>query len=214
MPILVIPAAALIAALWYWVQHAGNDTPSTQATWVKTSSTALLALYGAMTGAPIWVIVGLALGSIGDLALSRQGDRAFLAGMAAFALGHLAYIIEFVGQGLTGPMTFPVWFTVGVMVILVSFTALWIAPKAGALAWPVRGYALIIALMASSAALLPDVTGRATIQIGVGAFVVSDLILAIRMFVLRESPRKLRLSQALWPLYWGGQALILWGSLT
>ena len=45
-----------------------------------------------LTGA-WWTLVvpGLALGALGDFFLTRRAEAAFLAGMGAFAAGHLAY---------------------------------------------------------------------------------------------------------------------------
>ncbi len=213
LPFLV-PAGA--AAVVYGLRHAGQPAETWQASGVKTASTALLALAGWWGGAPLWIITGLALGSLGDFALSRPGTRAFLAGMIAFALGHLAYVAAFVhlwsaGGGGFAPLVWPV---LALMAALVVVTALWIAPRAGALRWPVRAYALVIGAMAVAAALLPEASGRTVTWIGVAMFVASDLILALRMFVLRDTGWKLAGARVLWPLYWGGQALILWGAFS
>ena len=42
-----------------------------------------------------WIAVGLVLGAAGDVALMFESDRGFLAGLAAFLLGHVAYVIGF-----------------------------------------------------------------------------------------------------------------------
>lgn len=214
MPLLTFPALAALCGLLFWVLYAGVETNTLRAAVIKTLSTACLALFGALIGAPGWVVLGLGLGAAGDYALARPGDRAFLAGMVAFALGHLAYVVEFVDRIHGLPTSVPAlfWLVVAAMVILVALTAVWIAPKAGTLKWPVRGYAVVIACMALSATLLPHSAGRVTMQIGVASFVASDLILAFRMFVLKDANVRLWAGRALWPLYWGGQALILVGS--
>jgi len=211
----ILSFVAVAAALAYWVRHAGVDAPSLPASVIKTLSTASLALLGLVIGAPGWIIAGLALGSLGDLALSRPGDRAFLAGMIAFALGHFAYVVEFgslIDIANTGyPAAF--WVTLAAMIVLIPLTALWIAPQAGTFAMPVRAYGVVIALMALSASLLPDSAGRWLVQLGVGSFVASDLILALRLFVMQSARPRLWAARSLWPLYWGGQALILAGSV-
>lgn len=196
-----------LAALVFAVRHAGDDSGSPRAAADKTASTALLALAGAMLGAPGWVVAGLALGSLGDLALARPGTAAFLAGMAAFALGHLAYAVEFWGHaGAGGPLA---WAMVAGTAAMVLWCALWLAPRAGALAWPVRAYGLVIGAMVALAALMPP--GLALV--GAMAFMASDLILALRMFVLTDPAQRLLAARVLWPLYWGSQALILAGTL-
>ena len=40
---------------------------------------------------------------------------------------------------------------------------------------------------------------------------LSDLVLALRMFILKPPRTRLIAPRLLWPLYWGGQALILFG---
>lgn len=198
---------AALAALVFGLVHAGHDTGSWQAAAVKTASVALLALAGWMLGAPGWIVAGLALGALGDLALARPGTAAFLAGMAAFALGHLAYAVEFWARaGSVGPLA---WALIAGTVAMVVWCVLWLAPKAGGLVWPVRAYALVIGAMVALAALMPPGLALA----GALAFMASDLILAVRMFVLVDPARRLRAARVLWPVYWGSQALILAGTL-
>ena len=52
------------------------------------------------------------------------------------------------------------------------------------------------------------------IQLGVVLFVTSDLILALGLFVARDAAARTLAGQVLWPLYWGGQVLILLGVLS
>lgn len=215
MTLTLIATLAAVTALLFWVQHAGIDAQDPKASALKTTSTAALALFGLAAGAPGWVVAGLALGAVGDYALSRDGSSAFLAGMVAFALGHLAYAVAFTQGIWPTPVALPAlfWPVAGLMAALVALTALWIAPKAGALGWPVRAYAVVIAVMALAATVLPDMPGRGILRLGVGLFVASDLILALRLFILQDLGHRLLAARLLWPLYWGGQALILWGAL-
>lgn len=192
--------AAGFAAI-YGLRHAGRE-PSWAGSIAKTLSTALLALAGVVMGAPLLVVAGLALGSAGDFALSRPGQAAFLAGMAAFAGGHLAYVAEMWTPGGIGQ----IWPLGLVMVALAVSTEFWLIPRTGDLRWPVRAYVLVISAMALAALTLPP--ERGVMQIGAGLFVLSDLLLAIWLFV---TPRR-ALALALWPAYWLGQALILMGA--
>lgn len=199
---------ALLAALVFWLRHAGHEGASWTATLVKTASTAALALGGWAAGAPLWVVLGLALGSAGDFALARRGQGAFLAGMAAFAAGHLAYAVGLAAdaQAGVGPVALVLW---ALVVVLVAVGWLWLAPRAGGLRWPVRAYGVVIGAMVAASAL----TGQALLITGALVFMASDLILGLRMFVLTERGAQLFASRILWPLYWGGQALILAGTL-
>lgn len=88
MPVLLPIAAA--AALAYAVLRHRPEGDALRSL-VKTASVACLALAALAAGAPPAIAAGLALGALGDWFLSRPGDRAFLAGMAAFGAGHLAY---------------------------------------------------------------------------------------------------------------------------
>ena len=57
---------------------------------LKTGAVFILALMAALKMPLLAVALGLC--ALGDLALSRPGERAFLAGVASFAAGHLAYV--------------------------------------------------------------------------------------------------------------------------
>jgi len=208
MSVQILLFVAALAALVQGLSHAGHEGSSWAATLVKTASVALLALAGWLLGAPGWIVVGLAFGAAGDFALARPGQAAFLAGMAAFALGHLAYGAEFVTR-IAGAPSMLALAVIGGMALLVGWTALWLAPWAGALAWPVRAYGLVIGAMVAAAALC----GQTLLLVGSLIFAASDLILALRLFVMRDPRRRLWAGRLLWPLYWGGQALILAGSL-
>jgi len=208
----LITLIAGLAALIFEARYAGNDDESVSASITKTASTALLALVGVLSGSPTLVVLGLTCGALGDFALSRPGDRWFLAGMAAFALGHLAYVFEFATRFAGGPVPWLLGPVMALMIALVLLTVFWIAPKAGALCLPVRLYSLIIGAMALTAAALPATNDHAIVQIGVALFVASDLVLALRLFVLNDTRMRLWAARLLWPLYWGGQALILWGA--
>lgn len=211
-------AAAAAFALIYWARFAGREegTQPWAGTGFKTGATALLAAGGTMAQAPELIITGIALGVIGDCALSRPGKTAFLAGMAAFAAGHLAYVCEFWMRanelGFTAP-TNGQWAALAVLAVLVLGLGLWLSSRAGDLRLPVLGYALIIGAMAATVLILPPNAGRKDILLGAGLFLLSDALLALRMFVITAPKPRLALGLAVWPAYWTGQALILIGSV-
>ncbi len=171
---------------------------------VKTASVAALVPASAVLGAPLAITLGLLLGAAGDFFLSRPGERAFLAGMAAFGAGHLAYAWVFWASGSTVAVI-----PVAALVLIALSTEVWLAPHTGALLWPVRAYVALIALMALAALALGPVHRLA--PIGAGLFVFSDLMLAIERFVTTDPRLGRALSHLLWAAYWSGQALILWG---
>ncbi len=197
---MVLIGAAFAAAYGLQVCAA---RPSAAKTVVKTLSVAPLALAAPALGAPATIALGLALGALGDFFLSLKGERSFLAGMAAFAFGHLAYALAFLSAGaaLPGP---------GVLVPLLLLglsTEIWLAPHTGALRWPVRGYVVVILIMAAAAFGLPF----GSVTLGAALFVLSDLILAVDLFRFGPDRTNIWRARALWAAYWGGQLLILLG---
>ncbi|MGB8814940.1 MAG: lysoplasmalogenase [Paracoccaceae bacterium] len=208
-PMLIL--AALLAVI-YEVGFAARQDKGWLGSAVKTGSVAALAAAGVMAGVSGLIVAGLILGALGDFALSRPGTSAFLAGMAAFAIGHLAYALAFAGRGVAlWPDPFPLWQTVA-LIALGASTEGWLAPRTGELRGPVRAYVGVIVVMGVAALLLPTAPGVELAMVGAGLFILSDLLLALEMFVV-TTPRSRRwLAFALWPAYWGGQMLILLGA--
>jgi uncharacterized membrane protein YhhN len=210
---ILLPIIATLCALIYQAAFAARPegSHSMAGSVVKTASTTALAAWGLASGAPGLVVLGLALGAAGDLALSRPGKGAFLAGMAAFAAGHLAYAVAF-GMRADAGVTGAEWVVLGLLVALILSTEVWLAPRTGDLRWPVRGYGVIIGLMAATVVLLSALPGRDMIWIGVALFVLSDTLLAIRLFVAQTEGQRLLLGYSVWHAYWVGQVLILIGA--
>lgn len=183
----------------------------------KTAATLALVAAGWAAGAPGLIVIGLAFGAAGDFCLSRRGQAMFLAGVAAFAFGHIAYAVHFLALlpplGDLGPLgqLYPVL----ALVALWLSTEGWLIPRTKTLRWPVRGYVAVIFTMGILATLIPArlaPEGVAHIRLGVALFILSDTLLALRLFVVRKPAFQQALSLALWPAYWIGQALIVEGS--
>lgn len=178
---------------------------------VKTAPLLLFALAAWAGGAPVWLTAGLFLSALGDFALSRRGDGAFLYGLSAFALAHLLYILLFLS--LSGA---PLWAAFAAqpplalaLVVFGLSAELWLVPHTGSLRWPVRLYVLVITLMGLSVLTLP--LGIATL--GAGLFIASDTMLAVQLFRLGEGhPRAKVLGWGVWLFYVAGQGLILAGA--
>lgn len=201
VPLALVLLAALMALAYGWRYVA--LPPGAARSLVKVLAIAPLALAALIAGAPPLIVLGLAAGAIGDFFLSREGEPAFLAGMAAFGIGHLAYASAFYG-GADLP-----WLPALALVALGLSTEVWLAPRTGALRWPVRIYVVLIVAMALSALTLG--VGQPLILAGALFFVLSDLLLALDLFVVR--PPRPWLGRLLWAFYWSGQALILWGMI-
>lgn len=211
---------SLAAAVAYWLVFATREVKGAVGVAVKTGATALLAALAALApaaGGWFWLIpLGLALGALGDLFLALGGTRWFLAGVAAFGLGHLAYAGGFLwrsaGLGFDGLAPGEGLALACLAGLLVS-TELWLAPRTGALRQPVRSYVGLIGLMGVAALLLPDHPGQGWLRLGAGLFILSDLMLALQLFVVKGQEWRDRLRLMLWPAYWVGQALIAWGAM-
>lgn len=138
---------------------------------------------GDMAGdARTWLVVGAILGLVGDVALLDDGETAFMVGLGAFALGHIAYAVASVLVGFD-----PAWATIGIVfvVALLGFRfATRTLPGAIAHGGPALGgavafYAAVISAMVITA------WGTGIVVAGVGAslFAISDWVLGHRRFV-------------------------------
>ena len=220
-PGVVLAAGALVAAVVYGLRFAARAEKGRIGAGVKAASTGLLvpalALAGQASGGWFWLVpLGLALGALGDLCLALKGERLFLAGVAAFGLGHLAYAGGFLlrsGElGFDGLSAGEGLALAGLAGLLLS-TEVWLAPRTRTLRGPVRGYVALIGMMGLAAVLLPVAAGQGWLRLGAALFILSDLMLAVQMFVSRDQRIRRVLALMLWPAYWGGQALIAWGAL-
>lgn len=150
-----------------------------------------------------WILVGLGLSWIGDAALLGRSDRAFLLGLGAFLLGHLAYVVAFLSIDLD-PTTPAILFGLTWLAI-VSQVARWLNPHVtGHMRTPVAAYVTVISAMVVLAG--PAGVGRGSLLIPVGAvaFAVSDIAVARDRFVSSGAVNRM------WglPLYYVGQVLL------
>ena len=197
-------AAAAVPALDYLFRLAG-DPPQERwgPTVIKVSATALLAVGGIFAGVPALIVIGLGLGAMADVPVSR-GTRHFrLVGMAAFGVAHLAYAAAF-WSGLPGPAL-----AVAAVMALLGTTAIWLAPRVPAgLRGPWVAYMAALTAMALAALSRPF----GAVVIGMVLIVLSDLLESWSWFAAPEPLRRWP-AVACWALYWPGQALILWGMI-
>ncbi len=204
---MVIFAAGIAAALFYFPLTGRRE--SWHRALFKTVPVACFAIAAIAADAPALLGAALLLSALGDFALARPGRPAFLYGLAAFALAHVLYTLLFLG--LSGTALWDAFAVAPVpalaVLLLALSTEIWLAPFAGALRWPVRAYVVLIGVMMLAALDLPGPFRPATL--GAGAFVLSDMVLALARFRLRDPGRWA--GGLVWGLYVGGQALILWG---
>ena len=168
------------------------------------------------TGFVVWKTAGVALFALWALLVARNGDGRLLAlalsfgalgdavletsqtwGGAAFLVGHmLAFTLyrrhrRADGQGLALGLA------------LVIPVAAWLLTRDVG----VTVYACGLGAMTGAAwgSRLP----RGSVALGAAMFAVSDLLIFARFHVLHDSPVP---NLLIWPLYFGGQALVAWGA--
>jgi hypothetical protein len=159
--------------------------------------------------------IGMSLGFGGDMFLADLLPVSLLLpGMAAFGLGHVAYIYGMVclakERGFTrrthwlGPLV--VWLVIGTLGWLVTAYP---STESAALRWAALIYTLLIAVMAASAtALALQVSAAIGLALGAALFFVSDIILAGQLY---RGLHFTLINALVWLTYGPGQMLIVYG---
>lgn len=81
---------SLVAAVIYALTLDMRPTLARSA--AKTLSVAMLAALAFMQGGQLLLVAALALSAVGDAFLSRDGEKAFLGGLASFLAAHVLYV--------------------------------------------------------------------------------------------------------------------------
>jgi uncharacterized membrane protein YhhN len=182
-PSLALVLAAGLFAVGDWVARARHNA----ALEYVCKPTTLAALIGAaVTLAPVhdagarrdWFVAALVCSVVGDVLLMLPTDR-FVAGLAAFLVGHLCYVAGFWTDGPGG-----IAFAVAAAVVLVAVVPLGrrILGAIGGrreLAGPVALYMVVISVMLATALA----TGNVLAALGATLFVSSDAMIAWNRFV-------------------------------
>jgi len=145
------------------------------------------------------LLVGLLLSFLGDAFLIGESRPAFLGGLAAFLLAHLAYVASFVVNGVSLR-----WMSIAAVpvVAIAVVVSLWLAPHTPAeLSLPVQLYTAVISAMVIAAFGTRGKGGSILILVGALFFFLSDLSVASLRLVQTEFPTYV------WglPLYYAGQ---------
>ncbi len=173
---------------------------------------AALTLSATGTSYGTWIVVGLVLGAGGDVALMFEGEKAFLAGLGTFLLGHVAYVVAFAAV-----TPYQAWATPLALVPLAGAAAVtcWLWPHLGSMRIPVLCYVTVITLMAigalsaqTDARALLDSTHARLLTAGALLFFASDVFVAREKFVAGGWINRA------WglPAYYGGQLLLAWSA--
>jgi hypothetical protein len=194
-------------------------------TWTRIGSSLVLVLAGWSwflvsrdTSAEVFALLiaaGMSLGALGDLFMANllPVSQPVLGGIGAFGLGHVAYIAGIVSfgnrLGLDAPAlrsgAWAAWFLIGAIAwYLVVFRG----SQRTALHWAALPYALLLASTAGVATgLAVQQIAFVPLAIGAALFLLSDLILAARLFTGRHFAL---IDDIVWLTYEPGQMLIVY----
>jgi len=152
-----------------------------------------------------WVLAGLVLSLVGDVALlwPREG---FLPGLVSFLLAHLSYLVAFTR---VAPLASRRWPFVAYAVVAGGILSLLWAGVPGALRVPVVAYVLCLATMAAQAAVVwrasqggPQAGRGAVLALGGLLFVSSDALLATNKFAVALPLSSLWILATYWTAQW------------
>lgn len=192
---LAVAAVAASVAGHLWAEVAGRA--ALRAALKATASAAFLAVAVLASAGGRYahlVLAGLTLSAAGDVLLLGAGRRAFLAGIAAFLLAHVAYAAAFAPAARVSPAVAVSLAVAGAAVVR------WLWPHLGELRAPVVVYAAAITVML----LLALGVGSPLARLGAALFYLSDLTVARDRFVRPGLANRL----AGLPLYYAGQVLL------
>jgi uncharacterized membrane protein YhhN len=132
------------------------------------------------------LLLGLLLSWCGDMFLVGTSETAFLSGLVAFLLAHVAYIAAFSVHGINRR-----WLLLAAVPVLSLAVAVahWLDPHvAPYLAMPVRAYIVVISIMVVMAFGTRGAGGSTLILGGALLFFVSDLSVAAWRLVQTDFP--------------------------
>jgi uncharacterized membrane protein YhhN len=203
----LLPAVCALVD-WYAVWRGDRRTER----WAKPATLvaliiAALVLGAAETAAGRWLLVALVFGLAGDVALLEKSDSRFRLGLAAFLVGHVAFVLCFVQVGLDPQgWNYVSLLVLGGCLLATRQVAASTYLRGGlALAAPVGLYTVVIGAML----IYAFTTGEAVIAVGATVFAVSDTVLARDRFVRPWERAQL----VVMVTYHVGQALIVVGVL-
>ncbi len=220
---LVVWATFLFGGFVFGARKA--DGAARMPAWTRMASSCTLVVAGwlwyaftretTIGGYALLIALGMTLGFLGDLFLAPVFPLAepTLAGIAAFGLGHVAYLVALLNfanaHGLNAPtprwIALAIWLLIGVVGwYLVVFRG----QKATVLHWAALPYALLLASLAGVATgLALQSAFFVPLAIGAALFLLSDLILAGELFAELSFPL---IGDVIWLTYGPAQALIVY----
>jgi uncharacterized membrane protein YhhN len=182
-PAIAFLVGAAVFAVGDWVARARTNAHleylCKPATLVALIGTALSLTPAHDAGARrSWFVVALVCSLVGDVLLMLPKDL-FVAGLAAFLVGHVCYVAGFWAHG-PGTFAFLIWaVAVAVVVTPVARRVLGALRGRRELGLPVASYIVVISVMLATALA----TGNVVAGLGALLFVSSDTMIAWNRFV-------------------------------
>lgn len=180
---------------------------------VKTGALAAWAAAFAATGRPSPLVLAFLFSALGDLALAFDKRWALAAGILAFLLAQLLYLLSFVGLWIMAVEQAPFWLRLaasGLVGLAALAYLLWLSPRLGWLALGVVPYAAAITAMTAMSFWIDWRAWPA--MLGAILFMISDGLIAYELFRLPpEAPQRRWTAPAIWWSYIAAQALIALG---
>lgn len=144
-----------------------------------------------LTSVPLWFGIGILLSLTGDIMLMISLDRLFLAGLVAFLLAHIAYLIGFnipIPEISSWGIFLAIIIGLGGSRVMRRIIAPLALKGQARMRMPVIIYSVVISLMLLSAMMkMTDIiwNTQAAVLVSIGAFFfyLSDIILAWNKFV-------------------------------
>jgi uncharacterized membrane protein YhhN len=129
-----------------------------------------------------WLLIGVVLCGVGDVILDIDRVRLFVPGLAAFLLGHSAFIgLFWLRRKMPGRRA---WGVVPVLAVAAAMAVVLI-PRLDRMMVPVLAYLLVITVM-TTLAVFSELRGL--VAVGAGVFMLSDALLALAKFVFDGQP--------------------------
>ncbi len=202
-PYLILPSIGLAGL--YGVLGRGSRTEIRFA--AKTGAVLLVALASYQAGGAALLVAALLLSAVGDGALVFPGKVAFLAGLSAFLLAHLAFAGCIAGSAAYLPSGIDPWQFALVTILCVLAVMLVASVWRGAegMRIPAGLYATAILLMVS----LAVIAGKPLLIAGALLFYASDAVLALETFRIAADAPVRRMSEPfVWWTYYAAQLLL------
>jgi len=168
---LGVVAAGLVGQIW--AESAGQARARAVLKVAASCGFVLLAVPFARGRYGTLVLCGLCLSAVGDALLLGHAKRAFLSGLGAFLLAHLAYVAAFAPVSRVSPLP------AAILVCLGAALLGWLWPRLGELRLPVIAY--VVAL--SSTLFFGLGVKSSLVPLGAALFYLSDLAVARDRFV-------------------------------